>query len=152
MAQQQRAQNHDAAFGAQKFRRRDAKLAEDKPGETLERKNLQARVAGERATGEQLSFQLKCRLFGRKKNERITGGIFGQCGTHFGEAAEGLAAAGGAEEKVRLHGEILTQRRKDAKAQGDLIVNKPPEFFISFPEIQFTISAVGKIKLENLCH
>jgi hypothetical protein len=114
MAQQQRAQNHDAAFVAQKFRRRDAKLFEDKPGEPFERKNLQSRVAGERTAGEQLPFQLKRRLFGRKKNQRIAGGIFGQRGTHFGEAAEGLAAAGGAEEKARLHGLFS---RKGARAQ-----------------------------------
>jgi hypothetical protein len=34
---------------------------------------------------------------------------------------ERLAAAGGAEEKSRLHAEFLTQRRVEAKAQRDFI-------------------------------
>ena len=53
---------------------------------------------------------------------RISGGPSGslaQGGADFREAAEGLAAAGGAEEKARLHGKFS---RKGAKRQ------RPKEF------------------------
>jgi hypothetical protein len=113
---------------------------------------MQPREAVQRIVGEQLTFELKRRLFWREENERCAFGIFFERGADLGEAAEGFAAAGGAEEKSRLHGKILSQRREEAKAQRNFIVNNALEFFISFPEIQFTISAVGKIKLENLCH
>ena len=42
----------------------------------------------------------------------------------FREAAERLAAAGGAEEKARLHGELLTQRRQEAKWQRNFIAGR----------------------------
>ena len=64
---------------------------------------------------KQLAFELESGLFGRKKDKWLTSGIAGQCGTHFSETAERLAAAGGAEEKARLHAGIFTQRRKGAK-------------------------------------
>jgi len=51
-------------------------------------------------------------------------------GADFGEAAKGLAAAGGAEEESRLHGSFS---RKGAKAQRNFIVNNAAVFFISFP-------------------
>ena len=79
---------------------------------------MQSRIAVQRIVGEQLTFELKRGLFGREKNERRAFGIIGQCGTHFGEASGRLAAAGGAEEKSRLHGLFS---RKAAKAQRNLL-------------------------------
>ncbi len=49
---------------------------------------------------------------------KMSGGPSGasrQGGAHFGETAEGLAAAGGAEEKARLHGRIFTQQLRRRK-------------------------------------
>ena len=93
---------------------------------------MQARVAVERRVGEQLAFELESGLFGREKYEWLAFGIIGQCGTHFGEAAEGFAAAGGAEEKSRLHGLFS---RKGAKAQRNFIVNKWRHFLFPFAGI-----------------
>ena len=72
----------------------------------------------ERIIRKQLAFELKRGLLGRDQDQRTTIGIIGQCGTHFREAAESLAAAGGAEEKTRLH-DLFS--RKDARAQRNLL-------------------------------
>jgi hypothetical protein len=74
---------------------------------------------------------LKRGLLGRKKNERRACGIFFEGCAHFGEAAESFAAAGGAEEKARLHGLFS---RKGAKAQRIFIVNKCRYFLFPFGE------------------
>jgi hypothetical protein len=89
--------------------------------EAFERQNLQARESLQRGIGEQLPFELKCRLLGREKNERCAFGIFFERGADFSEAAEGFAAAGGAEEKSRLHGLFS---RKGAKAQRNFIAGR----------------------------
>ena len=129
MPQQQGAQHHEPAFGGKQFRRRDVEFFKNELCQPVEGKNLQPREAGNLPGFEQLAFELKCGLFRREKDQWLTGGIAGQCGTDFGEAAESFAAAGGAEEKARLHAGIFTQRRKGAK---EFIVNNAPAFFISF--------------------
>jgi hypothetical protein len=78
---------------------------------------VQSRETAQRIISQQLVFELKRGLFGRKKDKRMAIEIIGQCGTQFGKAAECFAAASGAEEKSRLHGEFLTQRHEEAKAQ-----------------------------------
>ena len=75
---------------------------------------MQPRIAVQRTVGEQLAFELERGLFGREKNERIACRIFFEHGAYFGESAESFAAAGGAEEKSRLH-DLFS--RKSAKAQ-----------------------------------
>jgi len=114
MPHEQGAQDHDAAFVVQLFRRRDVQFFKDKLRKALEGENLQARVAVERRVGKQLAFELESGLFGCEENEWRALGIFFERGSDFGEAAEGLAAAGGAEEKSRLHDSFS---RKGAKAQ-----------------------------------
>ena len=108
-------------------------MVEGELREPLEGKDSQARVALKRIVREQLAFELKRGLFGCEKNQRSAFGIFGQCGTHFREAAEGLAAAGGAEEKARLH-DLFS--RDGAMAQWNFVVNNALGFFISFPQLQ----------------
>src|ERR1700722_16699626 len=68
MPQQQCAQNHDASFGGQSFWRRDIYFFKNKLSETFKGQDLQSREAGDFSGGEQLSFQLKRRLFRRKQN------------------------------------------------------------------------------------
>ena len=79
---------------------------------------MQSGVALKRIVREQLAFELKRGLFGREENQRLAFGIFAQRGADFREAAEGLAAAGGAEEKARLHAGFS---RKGARAQRNLL-------------------------------
>ena len=117
MAHEQRAQDHDAAFVVQLFRRRDVQFFKDKLREALEGENLQARVAVKRIIGEQLALELEGGLFGREKNERRACGIFLERGTDFGEAAEGFTAAGGAEEKARLH-DLFSRKRANAQMKN----------------------------------
>ncbi len=93
----------------------DAEFVQDESGEPLEGKDLQARVAVERGVREQLAFKLKRGLFGREQNQRRAFRRGPQAGADFGQTAEGLAAAGGAEKKARLHGGIFTQRGMGAK-------------------------------------
>jgi hypothetical protein len=116
MLHQQGAQHHDAAFVGQKFRRRDAELFQNESREPVEGKNVQSREAGNFAAGEQLTFELKCRLFGREQNQRRAVGIFPQRGADFLQTAERLAAAGGAEEKSRLHRRIFRPKTLWRKA------------------------------------
>ena len=81
---------------------------------------MQARVAIKRRIRKQLAFELERGLLGREQDQWRAFGIFAQRSADFREAAEGLAAAGGAEEKARLHGRFLAQRRKEAKTQRNL--------------------------------
>lgn len=64
---------------------------------------------------EQLSFELERSLFGRQQNQRRTLHAFPQDSTDFGQAAECLAAAGGAKQKARLHTGFFVQIRPAAK-------------------------------------
>ena len=86
--------------------------------EALEGEDLQARVAVERIIGEQLAFELKRGLFGREQDQRWSFGSGGKGSADFRQAAEGFAAAGGTEEKTRLH-DLFS--RKGAKAQRNLL-------------------------------
>ena len=92
--------------------------------------------------GEQLAFELKRGLFGRKQNQRWTLRAFPQGGADFGKAAECLAAAGGAEEKSRLHTRFFAQRRTGAK---EFIRRCAPVFFVSFQEDLVIISATAHL-------
>ena len=79
---------------------------------------MQPGVAGYFRISEQLAFELERGLLGGEQNQWRAGGIFPQRGADFRQTAEGLAAAGGAEEKARLHGLFS---RKGAKAQRNLL-------------------------------
>ena len=103
--------------------------------------------------GEQLAFELKRGLFGRKQN-RAAGrrALFAQRGTDFPQATECLAAAGGAEEKSRLHTGFFAQRRPGAK---EFIREMMRLYFLFlFGRILLSSSAAAKSdsKDENLCH
>jgi len=67
---------------------------------------------------KQLAFDLEGGLLRREKDQGAAGGIADQGGTHFREAAESLAAAGGAKKKARMH-DLFS--RKAAKAQRNLL-------------------------------
>ena len=112
---QQRAQDHQPPFAGQQFRRRDVQRFKNELREAVEGKDVQPREPGDFPTIEQLAFNLKRSLLGREEDERRAVRRGGERGADFGEAAEGLAAASGAEEEARLHTEILTQSRKGAK-------------------------------------
>ena len=80
------------------------KLFEDELREPLEGKNVQPRVAGQvesSASNWRSSWNVAC--LGASKISGAPSGFFCQRGADFREAAEGFAAAGGAEEKARLH-------------------------------------------------
>jgi hypothetical protein len=132
---QQGAQHHQPAFGGQEFRRREMEFFKNKTREPVEGKNLQPREAGNFFIGEQLAFELKRGLLGREQNQRRTIGRLRQRGADSGEAAEGLAAAGGPEEESRLHAAFLTQRRQDAKPQRNLFHREICERRASWREI-----------------
>jgi hypothetical protein len=92
---------------------------------------LQPGVAGYFRISEQLAFELERGLFVREQDERPATallrrgkrsfGIVPQGSADFRKAAEGFAAASRADEESHLHGELLTQRREEAKAQRDFI-------------------------------
>ncbi len=120
MPEQQRAQHHDAAFIVQLVGRRDRQFFQDKSRQPVEGKNVQPRVTGQFPVGEQLAFELERGLFGRQQNQRparlrLGAAIFPQRGADFGKTAEGLAAAGGTEEKAHLHTGFFAQSRGGAK-------------------------------------
>ena len=69
---EQSAQHHHAALFAKGFARGDAKIVQDETGESLERKDVQARVTMEIRMGEKLTFELKRGLLGREQQERRT--------------------------------------------------------------------------------
>jgi len=112
---EQRAQNHDAAFVGQKFRRRDIQFFKKETRQTFERKNVQPGETLQRFVGEQLAFELERGLFGREKNQRLAFGIIFERGADFREAAESFAAAGGAEEKSRSHNFIFHAKARVRK-------------------------------------
>src|ERR1017187_143863 len=97
-------------------------LFKDEFCQPVEGKNLQPREAGNFRVGEQLAFELERGLLGRKQNQRRAVGRGAQGGTDLGETSERLAAAGGAEEKARLHGgkfHAKAQRRKGIYLPAD---------------------------------
>ena len=67
---EQSAQHHHAALFAKGFARGDAEIVQDETGESLERKDVQARVTVEIGMSEELAFELKRGLLGRKQQER----------------------------------------------------------------------------------
>ena len=84
----------------------------------VEGKNIQTRVAGNSGVAQQLALELEGGLFGCEQNQRIAIRRLRERGAYFSKAAEGLAAAGGAEEEARLHDLFL---RKGAWAQRILL-------------------------------
>ena len=90
-------------------------MIEDEKSQALEGKNEEPRVAREGRPGEQLALELIRGLLGRDEQQGRAVGRGGKRGADFSEAAKGLAAAGGSEEKARLHGNVLAQRRAEAK-------------------------------------
>ena len=96
--------------------------------------------------GEQLAFELKRGLFGREKDQWCAFGIVPQRGANFGEAAECLAAAGGAEEKSHLHTAFFAQRRDGAK---EFIRRCAAIFFVSFQEDLIIIFTTANLKAKT---
>ena len=115
MSQQQRTQYHQAAFGGQKFRRRDVEFLKDEFRQPVEGKDLQSRETGNFPAFQQLAFELERGLFGREQDERRAVGRLRQHGADFGETSERLAAARRTEEKARLHKECFTQKRRGGR-------------------------------------
>jgi hypothetical protein len=118
---QQGAQDHDPAFLIQPPRRIGGEFAQDVIRQAVEGENLQpaiplqlrARVGI--AVSQQLAFELKGGLFrGEQQQGRAIGGAQ-QFPTDFGQAAEGLAAAGGTEEELRLHRRMVSAKWFDGK-------------------------------------
>ena len=119
MPQDQRAQHHDAALVVQLVGRRHRQLFQNKSRQPVERKNMQPRVAGTTpspASNWRSSWNVAC-----LGASRTSGGPSGHClqrGADFGKAAERLAAAGGTEEKARLHAGFFAQ---SPAAQSNLL-------------------------------
>ena len=103
MAVQQSAQDHETTFAGQQFRRREIQAFENKTGEAVKGKNLQARETSELDIGEELAFELKGGLLGREDDQRVAVRLSFEGGAHFGEAAESLAAASGAKKEAHRH-------------------------------------------------
>ena len=106
---EQGAQDHEAPFLIEQFGRGIVEFVENKTREALKRENAQARVAAEGIVGEQLAFELEGGLLGREQNQRRAVRRRSEGGADFRQAAEGLAAAGGAEEEPDLHGPIFSR-------------------------------------------
>ena len=115
MPVQQGAQDHQAAFAGQQFRRRQVQLFKDELGEPVEGQDLQARKTGEDGAGEKLAFELEGGLFGREDDQRIAVGLALQRGPHPGETAEGFSAAGGADEEAHGHAGMFMVCERGAK-------------------------------------
>ena len=117
---EQGTQHHDAAFGVEQARGDGGEFAEGEVGEAIKRDDLQAGVTGERGVGEQLAFELKCGLLGREENQRRAIGRAEEFGANLGEAAESFAAASGAEEEARLHGESFSRKATAAQKNKEI--------------------------------
>ena len=135
MPQQQGAQHHQPALGGQQFWRRDVELFKNELCHPVEGQNLQPGEAGNFPGFEQLAFELEGGLFGRKQNERRAIRRLRERGADFRKAAEGFAAAGGAEEEARLHAGIFPQRREGAKEF--LVNNKARVFYFLSGELGY---------------
>ena len=131
--------------------KRGAQRVEDKLREPLERKNVQPRIPGQRAGGEQLAFELKRRLLGREQDQRRACRRCRQGGADFGEAAKGLAAAGRPEEKTRLHALLFAQRRQIARQFivkfWQELVGWQPRFLFLFGKVTLLFLPVGEIPI-----
>ena len=99
--------------------------------------------------GEQLAFELKGGLFGGEQDERRAFGIVPQSSADFHKAAECLAAAGGAEEKSRLHRGIFRPKTPWRKAIYLQFMANPgwsrAVIFVSFVKKRAIISSVWGI-------
>ena len=113
---QQRAQHHYAAFVIEPAGLCGG-FSEYVFGETIEGKDLQPRVTVEFGIGEQLAFDLCGGLLGREQQEWRAVWRRDQLTADFREAAEGLAAASGAEQESRLHGDVFN-RKRDARQKN----------------------------------
>ncbi len=118
---QQGAQHHHATFVVEPVGLRVGRFAEDELREAIKGKDLQPGVAVQFRIGEELAFELGGGLFGREQQERRAIGRRDQFTTNLREAAESLAAAGGAEQESRLHGVFFN--RKLAMWQKNKVFN-----------------------------
>ena len=109
MAQQQGAQDHHTPRLAQIIRRGQPRLFEHETGQPFKGENLQTREPAQRVSGQQLAFELEGGLFRGQQDQRFARRVGGERGADFGEAAPGLAAAGGAEEETHLHADVFAQ-------------------------------------------
>jgi hypothetical protein len=115
---QQGAQDHDAPLLREQGRPGPAQLFENKAGQALEGKNVQAGVAGQGGVAEELPFQLESGLFGGEENEGRPLGVLAERGANFRQAPESFPAAGRTEEKARLHTSLVAQKRGRGKEKG----------------------------------
>ena len=111
MLENQRAQDHHTAFLGERFRRVKLKFFQNELREPLEGEDLQSRVTLKLRISKQLAFELRGGLLGREQQKRRAVRRCDQFTADFRKAAEGLAAAGGAEQKSRLHGDVFNRKR-----------------------------------------
>jgi hypothetical protein len=111
----QGAQRHDPPLFFQHLPRRAGEFAENKTGEPVERENLQARVTGQRRTGQQLALELKRGLFGREQQQRRALRAIAQGIPNLRQATERLPAAGGSEKKPDLHASFFHLKKPGRK-------------------------------------
>jgi hypothetical protein len=114
MPTQQRAQHHEPTFAAQQLWRCEMEFFKYELRQAIKRKYSQSREAGNISIRQQLALELEGSLFGREQDQRRAVRRLCECGADFSETSERLAAAGGAEEKARLHAGSFPQRRKGA--------------------------------------
>jgi phosphomannomutase len=118
-------------------------LFKDELGQSVKRENMEPRVAGNFAGGQQLTLQLEGSLLGGQQDERRAIRGCGQRGPHFGEAAKGFAAAGGAKEKTRLHSVSFPakpHRRKEFNLRWKNYLLPPAVALIWAPDFDMKVS------------
>ena len=111
MPENQRTQDHHASLLRERLRRVKLEFFQDELREPLEGEDVKPRVTLELRVSEQLTFKLRGGLLGREQQERRAVRRRDQFTADFREAAEGLAAASGAEQKSRLHGDVFNRKR-----------------------------------------
>ncbi len=112
---QQRAQHHHAALGAQQLAWGGARQGQDHFRQPVEGENPQPGVTCERGIREQLPFELERGLFRRQQHQRQTFRVGEECVPNLAQTAEGLAAAGGAQNETRMHGLVLLRNSSSGK-------------------------------------
>jgi fructose-bisphosphate aldolase class II len=111
---------------------------------------MQPGIATQPAVGQQLTFELKGGLFRGQQNQRRAAGIFPEGRPDFGQAAKGLAAAGGTEKKTHMHAGLFAQSRGGGKqfiAVGLQIFGS--YLLFPFELICLCLPPVGKIRIQR---
>ena len=100
MAGQQRAQYHDASFGAEHLGRG---RSEDEASQSIKGENLQAGVAIEFRISQKVALQLVGRLAWREEQQGQAFGRTLERSPRIGQTSVCLSGAGRADEKSRAH-------------------------------------------------